>query len=70
MEQLEEIQKQYDITNRRAIRAIMRSPIYGANEATEMELGIKKITMLAKRGTLNLIGKVVLEQGTLHNKLF
>ena len=70
MEQLEEIQKQYDITNRRAIRAIMRSPIYGANEATEMELGIKKITMLAKRGTLNLIWKVVLEQGTLHNKLF
>ena len=70
MEQLEEIQKQYDITNRRAIRAIMRSPIYGANEATEMELGIKKITMLAKRGTLNLIGKVVLEKRTLHNKLF
>ena len=70
MEQLEEIQKQYDITNRRAIKIIVRSHIYGANEATEMELGIKKITMLAKRGTLNLIWKVVLEQGTLHNKLF
>ena len=32
------------MTNRRAIRAILRSPIYGANETTEMELGIKKIS--------------------------
>ena len=37
-----EIQEKYNIANRRAIRAILRSPIYGANEATEMELGIKK----------------------------
>ena len=39
-----EIQEKYNISNRRAIRAILRSPIYGANEATEMELGIKNIT--------------------------
>ena len=31
----------------------MRSPIYGANEPTEMELGIKKITHLNLRNTLN-----------------
>ena len=37
-----EIQEKYNISNRRALRAILRSPIYGANEATEMELGIKK----------------------------
>ena len=37
-----QIQEKYNISNRRAIRAILRSPIYGANEATEMELGIKK----------------------------
>ena len=48
----------------------MRSPIYGANEATEMELGIKKITQLCSKSTLNLIGKMVLEEGTLHNHLF
>ena len=36
-----DIQKQYDIANRRAIRAIMSLPIYRANEATEMELGVK-----------------------------
>ena len=39
-----EIQEKYNISNRRALRAILRSPIYGANEATEMELGIKNIT--------------------------
>ena len=38
-----QIQEKYNISNRRAIRAILRSPIYGANEATEMELGIKNI---------------------------
>ena len=38
------IQEKYNIANRRAIRAILRSPIYGANEATEMELGIKKLS--------------------------
>ena len=48
----------------------MRSPIHGANEATEMELGIKKITQLCQKSTLNLIGKIVLEQGTLHNHLY
>ena len=65
-----EIQEKYNISNRRALRAILRSPIYGANEATEMELGIKKISQLNKRNTLNLIGKITLEEGTLHNKLF
>ena len=64
-----EIQEKYNISNRRALRAILRSPIYGANEATEMELGIKKISQLNKRNTLNLIGKITLEEGTLHNKL-
>ena len=53
-----EIQEKYNIANRRALRAILRSPIYGANEATEMELGIKKISK--KRNTLNMIGKTVL----------
>ena len=55
-----EIQEKYNIANRRALRAILRSPIYGANEATEMELGIKKISQLNKRNTLNMIGKTVL----------
>ena len=40
------IQEKYNISNRRAIRAILRSPIYGANEATEMELGIKNYPTL------------------------
>ena len=66
----EEIQAKYNIANRRAIRAIMRCPIYGANEATEMELGIKKITQLCSKSTLNHIGKMALEEGTLHNHLF
>ena len=35
-----------------------------------MELGVKKISQLCKRSTLNLIGKVVLDGGTLHNHLF
>ena len=65
-----EIQEKYNISNRRALRAILRSPIYGANEATEMELGIKKISQLNKRNTLNLIGKITLDEGTLHNKIF
>ena len=65
-----DIQEKYNIANRRAIRAILRSPIYGANEATEMELGIKKISQLNKRNTLNMIGKMVLQEGTLHNKIF
>ena len=30
----------------------MKSHIYGANKATDMELGSKKITMIAKRGNL------------------
>ena len=42
------IQDKYNISNRRAIRAILRSPIYGANEATEMELGIKNCHSLIK----------------------
>ena len=65
-----EIQEKYNISNRRALRAILRSPIYGANEATEMELGIKKISQLNKRNTLNMIGKLALSEGTLHNKIF
>ena len=55
-----EIQEKYNISNRRALRAILRSPIYGANEATEMELGIKKISQLNRRNTLNMIGKMAL----------
>ena len=54
------IQEKYNISNRRAIRAILRSPIYGANEATEMELGIKKLSHLNLRNTLNMIGKLAL----------
>ena len=65
-----QIQEKYNITNRRAIRAILRSPIYGANEATEMELGIKKISQLNIRNTLNMIGKLVLQKHTLHSKIF
>ena len=64
------IQDKYNISNRRAIRAILRSPIYGTNEATEMELGIKKLSQLNKRNTLNMIGKLVLQENTLHNKIF
>ena len=64
------IQDKYNISNRRAIRAILRSPIYGANEATEMELGIKKLSQLNKRNTLNMIGKLALQENTLHNNIF
>ena len=64
------IQDKYNISNRRAIRAILRSPIYGANEATEMELGIKKLSQLNMRNTLNMIGKLALQENTLHNKIF
>ena len=64
------IQEKYNVTNRRAIRAILRSPIYGANEATEMELGIKKISTLNIRNTLNMIGKLALQENTLHNSIF
>ena len=46
-----EIQKKYNIANRRAIRAILRSPIYGANEATELELGIKNLATKQKKLT-------------------
>ena len=55
-----QIQEKYNISNRRAIRAILRSPIYGANEATELELGIKKISHLNLRNTLNMIGKLAI----------
>ena len=54
------IQEKYNIANRRAIRAILRSPIYGANEAKEIELGIKKLSQLNLRNTLNTIGKIAL----------
>ena len=64
-----EIQEKYNISNRRALRAILRSPIYGANEATEMELGIKKISQLNKRNTLNMIGKVMLDDNSMHNRI-
>ena len=67
---VELIQEKYNISNRRAIRAILRSPIYGANEATEMELGIKKLTHLNLRNTLVMIGKTVLDENTLHNEIF
>ena len=68
--EVEQIQEKYNISNRRAIRAILRSPIYGANEATEMELGIKKLTQLNLRNTLVMIGKTVLGENTLHNHIF
>ena len=64
------IQEKYNIANRQAIRAILRSPIYGANEATEMELGIKKLSQLNLRNTLNTIGKIALSEDTLHYKIF
>lgn len=35
-----------------------------------MELGIKKISQLNTKSTLNLIGKIILEKDTLHNKIF
>ena len=65
-----QIQEKYNISNRRAIRAILRSPIYRVNEATEMELGIKKISHLNLRNTLNMIGKIALQTSTLHNVIF
>ena len=68
--QVNPIQEKYNVTNRRAIRAILRSPIYGANEDTEMELGIKKISTLNIRNTLNMIGKLALQENTLHNSIF
>ena len=35
-----------------------------------MELGIKKISQLGIKSTLNLIGKIILEVDTLLNKIF
>ena len=70
LSEVEQIQEKYNISNRRAIRAILRSPIYGANEATEMELGIKKLSHLNLRNTLVMIGKTVLGENTLHNQIF
>ena len=35
-----------------------------------MELGIKKLSQLNKRNTLNMIGKLALQDNTLHNKIF
>ena len=59
---LDEIQEQYNIASRRAIRAIMRAPMYVTNEAIEMEMGVKKITDLYKRSVLIQIGKTWLEE--------
>ena len=35
-----------------------------------MELGIKKLSQLNKRNTLNMIGKLTLQENTYHNKIF
>ena len=66
---LDEIQAKYNKANRRAIRAIMRAPIYVANEAIEMELGVKKITDLYKKSVLIEIGKTWISADTLHGSL-
>ena len=66
---MEEIQTKYNIANRRAIRAIMRAPIYVTNEGIEMELGVKKITDIYRKSVLNLIGKMYLSKGELHYSL-
>ena len=66
---MDEIQSKYNIANRRAIRAIMRAPMYITNEGIEMELGVKKITDIYRKSVLNLIGKIYLNEGQLHNNL-
>ena len=35
-----------------------------------MELGIKKISYLNKRNTLNMIGKLALQENTFHNCIY
>ena len=35
-----------------------------------MELGIKKLSQLNKRNTLNMIGKLTLQENIYHNKIF
>ena len=47
----------------------MRTPIYVANEAIEMELGIRKISQLYLKKILVIIGKTELEKQTLHGRL-
>ena len=48
----------------------MRTPIYVANEAIEMELGIRKISQLQLRSQVINTGKYELEENTLHGKLW
>ena len=69
MNQMEEIQIKYNIANRRAIRALMRAPMYVTNEGIELELGVKKITDLFRKNVLNHIGKVYLDKEELHHEL-
>ena len=69
MNQLEEIQAKYNIANRRAIRALMRAPMYVTNEGIELDLGVKKITDLYRKNVLNDIGKVYLDKEELHYEL-
>ena len=66
---MDEIQAKYNIANRRAIRAIMRAPIYVTNEGIEMELGVKKITDIYRKSVLNMIGKMYLNKEDLHHSL-
>ena len=69
MNQLEEIQAKYNIANRRAIRALMRAPMYVTNEGIELDLGVKKITDLYRKNVLNDIGIVYLDKEELHYEL-
>ena len=69
MNQMEEIQAKYNIANRRAIRALMRAPMYVTNEGIELDLGVKKITDLFRKNVLNHIGKVYLDKDELHHEL-
>ena len=69
MSQIEEVQTKYNIANRRAIRALMRAPMYVTNEGIELDLGVKKITDLFRKNVLNHIGKVYLDKEELHHQL-
>ena len=62
MNQMEEIQIKYNIANRRAIRVLMRAPMYFTNEGIELDLGVKKITDLYRKNVLTHIGKVYLDK--------
>ena len=69
LHQLDEFQNKYNIANRRAIRAIMRAPMYVTNEAIEMELGVRKISDIYNKSVLMQLGKMLLDKNTLHYSL-